>query len=124
MYLLLSLLFTFDFCLGHHPHTILYNTHTDLRVATISNTRKFHTHTIVKDLHYASSITYLYNGSLICWVEEDDSEIECASFDGNNIWNRTTYAKMVPSGEGIACDWLTKKLYWTDRAERRIEVRI
>lgn len=36
--------------------------------------------------------------------------------------NRTTYAKNVPSPDGLACDWLTKKLYWTDSESKRIEV--
>lgn len=41
---------------------------------------------------------------------------------GSNSGNKTTYAKNVPSPDGLACDWLTKKLYWTDSESKRIEV--
>lgn len=119
---MLLLFFTFEVCVCQY--IVVYNTQKDLRVATISKTKKPSWHTVAKDLQEVTSITYLHSASIVCWVDDVVPQIECASFNGTHTWNRTVYAKMVPAGDGIACDWLTKKLYWTDNVSKRIEVRV
>ena len=120
--MLLLLLLVFEVCTCHH--TILFNTQKDLRTATISKGKKAAgTHTLIKDLQDVTVISYMHSTSLVCWINDVSPQIECASFNGSHAWNRTVYSKMVPSGDGLACDWLTKKLYWTDNVSKRIEVR-
>ena len=34
----------------------------------------------------------------------------------------TVAARGVVKPEGVACDWVTKKVYWTDSETKRIEV--
>ena len=102
-------------------HTILFNTKKDLRVAILQKPKKISI--IVRDQQEATAIDYVYNSSLICWADANLEQIDCAAFNGSSATNRTTYAKgSVPSPDGVACDWLTKKLYWTDNESKKIEV--
>lgn len=101
-------------CLCHH--TILLNTQKDIRLVRGPKKAQI----VVKDLQEANAIDYLYQESTVCWVDHGSDhlteEVACTSY--NTSTHKTTLAKNgITYPDGIACDWLTKKLYWTDRGD-------
>ena len=119
MHILWLFLVAVNVCVCYH--TILFNTQKDIRVALLQRPKKISI--IAKDQQEATAIDYIYNGSLVCWADANLEQIDCASFSGTNTTNKTIYAKgSVPSPDGVACDWLTKKLYWTDNESKKLEV--
>lgn len=101
--------------------SLLFATTRDIRLVNPARPKKVQI--LVSDLRTAHGVDYCYNDSLICWSDTFTEEINCAPFTGSQANNETTYTTNgVPSAEGLACDWLTKKLYWTDSFTKKIEV--
>ena len=61
----------------------------------------------------------------MCWSEIKPQTIKCSEIDPKKkgrVEKETVAARGVVKPEGIACDWVTKKVYWTDSETKRIEV--
>lgn len=102
-----------------HP-TLLFSTGKDIRIANISRPSKVTT--IVKDLEQSFALDFCYEGRLVCW-SDSKSLIQCVSYDGSHIGSKVNIiANQQLVADGLACDWLTQKLYWTHAEAHRIEV--
>ncbi|KAJ9592050.1 hypothetical protein L9F63_001429, partial [Diploptera punctata] len=122
--------------------SLLFSTSKDIRVANISKPNKVVT--IVKDLDLeeGASVDFYYEGGLVCWTDHGLEMIQCISYNGTVTGPKFLYLdtdyyyyyyyyyyQQVPvittgliSPAGLACDWYTQKLYWTDGETNRIEV--
>uniref|UniRef100_W5KCE8 Low density lipoprotein receptor-related protein 5 n=1 Tax=Astyanax mexicanus TaxID=7994 RepID=W5KCE8_ASTMX len=73
---------------------------------------------VVSDLEDAAAVDFLFSEGLIFWTDVSEEAIK------QTYYNQTT--NLVVSGldspDGLACDWLGRKLYWTDSETNRIEV--
>uniref|UniRef100_A0A665WA41 EGF-like domain-containing protein n=1 Tax=Echeneis naucrates TaxID=173247 RepID=A0A665WA41_ECHNA len=73
---------------------------------------------VVSDLEDAAAVDFLYAEGLIFWTDVSEEAIK------QTHWNQSS--NLVVSGldspDGLACDWLGRKLYWTDSETNRIEV--
>ncbi|CAG4941600.1 unnamed protein product [Colias eurytheme] len=101
---------------------LLYSTAADIRVGNVSRLSK--ANPIIKGLEQGSAVDFLHRKDLICWSDQTAELIQCMQY------NETYYAgekkRIVSEGlitpTGIAIDWYTNKLYWTDGETNRIEV--
>ncbi|XP_050407937.1 low-density lipoprotein receptor-related protein 6 [Patella vulgata] len=76
---------------------------------------------IVNNQEDASAVDFLYNENSIFWTDVSEEVIKRTYLNDtqNSIGVITTG---LVSPDGLACDWLGRKLYWTDSETNRIEV--
>uniref|UniRef100_A0A2H1W340 SFRICE_002592 n=1 Tax=Spodoptera frugiperda TaxID=7108 RepID=A0A2H1W340_SPOFR len=100
---------------------LLYSTASDIRVVNTSKLSKVNT--IVKDLEQGSAVDFLHRKDLICWSDQTAELIQCMSYNETHVGDKV---RIVSDGlitpTGLAIDWYTDKLYWTDGETNRIEV--
>ena len=76
---------------------------------------------VISGLEDAAALDFLYDEEVIFWTDVSLEVIQAASFsDPQSKWDVITTGLVSP--DGLACDWLGKKLYWTDSDTNRIEV--
>jgi low density lipoprotein receptor-related protein 5/6 len=112
-------------CVSPRPY-ILFANRKDIRLMEVTdNKRKVATNIIVKNLEDAAAIDYFLELNQVCWSEINREVIRCAEIDPR-ARGKVTKTNIVTTGlikpEGLACDWVNNKLYWTDSDTKRIEV--
>ncbi|XP_021709286.1 low-density lipoprotein receptor-related protein 6 [Aedes aegypti] len=108
---------------------LLYTTYIDIRLAnvTIQQNTTCSVEILVKDLNEASAMDFYYDRGLVCFTEHNSETIQCAQMRGDGAPQATVNKTAVithglDKPEGLAIDWYTDKLYWTDGETNRIEV--
>ncbi|XP_028177587.1 low-density lipoprotein receptor-related protein 6 [Ostrinia furnacalis] len=100
---------------------LLYSTTSDIRVANISRLSK--ANAIVKGLEQGSAVDFIHRKNLICWSDQTAELIQCMNYNETYSGEKM---RIVSEGlitpTGIAIDWYTEKIYWTDGETNRIEV--
>ncbi|KAL1489546.1 hypothetical protein ABEB36_013499 [Hypothenemus hampei] len=115
---------------GHSPLTasavtLLYSTTKEIRIitSTFSNkNQKIKPTAIIKNYTYISPIDFHYDQKKICWADHELESIQCCVLNGLNAENKTVIMTGVLIPDGLAIDWLTNNIYWTDTETNRIEV--
>ncbi|XP_063231013.1 low-density lipoprotein receptor-related protein 6 isoform X2 [Bacillus rossius redtenbacheri] len=93
----------------------------DVRIANISRSPK--SALLVKNLEEGAALDFYYEGSLVCWTEHASEMIQCVSYNGTTAGPKVGVVTTgLATPDGLAVDWLTQKLYWTDGEANRIEV--
>ncbi|KAJ8675255.1 hypothetical protein QAD02_011041 [Eretmocerus hayati] len=101
---------------------LLFATNKDIRVANVSRSNKV-VSTIVKDLSEGVTLDFYYERGLVCWSDSALELIQCVHTNGTYAQEPITVVNSsLISPDGLACDWYTGKLYWTDGEKNRIEV--
>lgn len=120
--MLLAATFAFTCILTCYAHpTLLFTTGKDIRIANISRPSKFNS--IVKDLEQGNALDFYYEGHMVCWSDLLLGVIQCVTYNGTHIGSKINLiANRQVLADGLACDWLTQKLYWTDADAHTIEV--
>lgn len=102
---------------------MLFATNKDIRVANVSRPSKITS--IVKDLSEGVTLDFYHERNLVCWSDIGLEMIQCVRANGTHA-NQQERLTLVNSSllapDGLACDWYTGKLYWTDGEKNRIEV--
>jgi len=108
------------YCLLGLP-VVVFATHKDIRMTNVSRNNKFSI--IVKDLSEGAALDFYYEQGLICWSDSNLEIIQCVQYNGTHTGERKLLVNSsLISPDGLACDWYTGKLYWTDGEKNRIEV--
>ncbi|KAJ2950571.1 hypothetical protein O0L34_g8817 [Tuta absoluta] len=100
---------------------LLYTTALDIRVGDMTKFTKVNT--IIKGLEQGSAVDFLHRKDLICWSDQTAEHIQCMKYNDTYSGDKV---RIVSEGlitpTGIAIDWYTDKIYWTDGETNRIEV--
>ncbi|XP_048887171.1 low-density lipoprotein receptor-related protein 5-like [Brienomyrus brachyistius] len=77
----------------------------------------------------AVAVDFLFSEGLIFWTDVSEEAIKQTYYNqSSNAMkeatqsNKQTVVSGLDSPDGLACDWLGRKLYWTDSETNRIEV--
>lgn len=78
---------------------------------------------VVGGLEDAAAVDYVYALGLIYWSDVSEEAIKRTFFNRSGAaGSAQTVVPGLVAPDGLACDWLGKKLYWTDSDTNRIEV--
>uniref|UniRef100_A0A8C7KAC0 Low density lipoprotein receptor-related protein 6 n=2 Tax=Oncorhynchus kisutch TaxID=8019 RepID=A0A8C7KAC0_ONCKI len=104
---------------------LLYANRRDLRLVDAAHGRANAT-VVVGGLEDAAAVDYVYAQGLVYWSDVSEEAIKCTTFNQSGPGSAAAAQTVVVSGlaspDGLACDWLGRKLYWTDSETNRIEV--
>ncbi|XP_055383334.1 low-density lipoprotein receptor-related protein 6 [Condylostylus longicornis] len=107
------------------PAILLFTTYHDIRIANITPIGSPSVDILAKDLAEGTAIDFFYEKNLVCWADSSHETIECIHVNSTQT-TKTSKHNVISSGldkpEGIAIDWYTDKIYWTDGEKNRIEV--
>uniref|UniRef100_A0AAY5F3Y8 Low density lipoprotein receptor-related protein 5 n=1 Tax=Electrophorus electricus TaxID=8005 RepID=A0AAY5F3Y8_ELEEL len=80
---------------------------------------------VVSDLEDAAAVDFIFTEGLIFWTDVSEEAIKQTYYNqSTNLLGtgQTVVVAGLDSPDGLACDWLGRKLYWTDSETNRIEV--
>lgn len=101
---------------------LLYANRRDLRLVDAAHGRGNAT-VVIGGLEDAAAVDYVYAQGLIYWSDVSEESIKRTLFNGSTPSGiQTTVVSNLASPDGLACDWMGNKLYWTDSETNRIEV--
>lgn len=75
---------------------------------------------MVSGLEDAAALDFLFEDQLIYWTDVSQERIKSARLVGSMSATDVVSTGLV-SPDGLACDWITRKLYWVDSETNRIE---
>lgn len=100
---------------------LLYANRRDLRLVDAAH-EKANATVVVGGLEDAAAVDYVYSQGLIYWSDVSEEAIKRTVFNQSGAHTVQTVIPGLASPDGLACDWLGSKLYWTDSETNRIEV--
>lgn len=100
---------------------LLYANRRDLRLVDAAH-EKANATVVVGGLEDAAAVDYVYSLGLIYWSDVSEEAIKRTVFNQSGASAVQTVIPGLASPDGLACDWLGRKLYWTDSETNRIEV--
>ncbi|MEQ2207779.1 Low-density lipoprotein receptor- protein 6 [Xenoophorus captivus] len=100
---------------------LLYANRRDLRIVDVAH-EKANATVVVGGLEDAAAVDYVYSQGLIYWSDVSEEAIKRTFFNQSGASTAQTVVPGLAAPDGLACDWLGKKLYWTDSDTNRIEV--
>ncbi|KAM9276077.1 low-density lipoprotein receptor-related protein 6 isoform 5-T5 [Cariama cristata] len=99
---------------------LLYANRRDLRLVDAANGKENAT-VIVGGLEDAAAVDFVFVKGLIYWSDVSEEAIKRTEFNKSGSVQNVVISGLL-SPDGLACDWLGEKLYWTDSETNRIEV--
>ncbi|KAM5263343.1 low-density lipoprotein receptor-related protein 6 isoform 5-T5 [Ctenodactylus gundi] len=99
---------------------LLYANRRDLRLVDATNGKENAT-IIVGGLEDAAAVDFVFGHGLIYWSDVSEEAIKRTEFNKTESVQNVVVSGLL-SPDGLACDWLGEKLYWTDSETNRIEV--
>uniref|UniRef100_A0A672FRK9 Low density lipoprotein receptor-related protein 6 n=1 Tax=Salarias fasciatus TaxID=181472 RepID=A0A672FRK9_SALFA len=113
------------FCFVWRDPLLLYANRRDLRLVDAGRD-KANASVVVGGLEDAAAVDFVFSRGLIYWSDVSEEAIKRTSFNrsggGGGGGGVETVVPGLASPDGLACDWLGSKLYWTDSETNRIEV--
>uniref|UniRef100_A0A672JJU4 Low density lipoprotein receptor-related protein 5 n=1 Tax=Salarias fasciatus TaxID=181472 RepID=A0A672JJU4_SALFA len=111
------------FCVASSPGSplLLFANRRDVRLVDAEGVRG-ESAIVVSDLEDAAAVDFLYAEGLIFWTDVSEEAIKQTHWNQSSNCKSTVVVSGLDSPDGLACDWLGKKLYWTDSETNRIEV--
>lgn len=99
---------------------LLYANRRDLRLVDAANGKENAT-IVVGGLEDAAALDFVFSHGLIYWSDVSEEAIKRIEFNKTESVQNVVVSGLL-SPDGLACDWLGEKLYWTDSETNRIEV--
>ncbi|RUS74219.1 hypothetical protein EGW08_018025 [Elysia chlorotica] len=76
---------------------------------------------LISNLDDATAIDFLFEENMVFWTAANMVAIKRMNIKTSRN-PKTTVSKDLQSLDGLACDWVSRKLYWSDSETNRIEV--
>lgn len=76
---------------------------------------------LISNLEDATALDFNYEEEILFWADVGLEEIRSMKINDPKTSRSIVYTGLM-SPDGLAYDWLGKKLYWTDSETNRIEV--
>lgn len=101
---------------------MLFANRKDIRLVNVTRGKPNVT-VVVGDLDDTAAVDFIYNESYIFWTDINLEMIKRAVVNqSRHMTTKGIITTGLVSPDGLACDWIGKKLYWTDAETNRIEV--
>ena len=98
------------------PLRLLYSDRHSIRLLQVTgnqnNQNNFTTSVLAKGLQDAIAVAFHYQDKLLFWTDVSLGKILRKSLGNSKV--ETVVSVNANRSEGIAIDWVTKKIYWTD----------
>ncbi|KAG5877087.1 hypothetical protein JTB14_015462 [Gonioctena quinquepunctata] len=102
---------------------LLYSTAKDIRLVNSTRaTNRGKSVIVVKNYTYIAAIDYHYELKHIFWADHECQTIFRIDYEDGTTRNKVEIVNDVFTPDGLACDWVTNKIYWTDSETNHIEV--
>lgn len=111
---------------------LLYTNRRELKILTVSFSNDsngqrqvfLNASKVTSNLEDVPAIDYSYNENLIFWSDIETEQIKSLRLDTSQSMKPiiSHISSGVMSADGLACDWVTKKIYWADSEIKIIEV--
>uniref|UniRef100_A0A7M4FXE4 Low-density lipoprotein receptor-related protein n=2 Tax=Crocodylus porosus TaxID=8502 RepID=A0A7M4FXE4_CROPO len=100
---------------------LLFANRRDVRLVDAGGT-KLESTIVVSGLEDAAAVDFQYSQGIVFWTDVSEEAIKQTYINqtGNVVQNVIISGLVSP--DGLACDWIGRKLYWTDSETNRIEV--
>ncbi|KAK7873393.1 hypothetical protein R5R35_000192 [Gryllus longicercus] len=121
-------------------YRLLFTTSKEIRVVSVTGGHRPRPQQdvgkLVQDMEGCAAVDYLYDAGLVCWTDLALERIQCVPYNGSahpapvagaggghgaSAVQRIVTSELI-SPDGLAADWYTRKLYWTDGEMNRVEV--
>ncbi|CAL1279908.1 unnamed protein product, partial [Larinioides sclopetarius] len=100
---------------------LLFSNQKDIRLIDAEPQRRNSSRILIKDLEDVNFVDFYFEEQLIFWADVALEEIRCMHMnDPKN--NKSIITTGLISPDGLAVDWMGKKLYFSDSETNRIEV--
>ncbi|KAL2303465.1 hypothetical protein Nmel_008733 [Mimus melanotis] len=111
----------FSLCPSAASPFLLFANRRDVRLVDAGGT-KLESTVVVSGLEDAAAVDFQYSQGIVFWTDVSEEAIKQTYINqtGNVVQNVIISGLVSP--DGLACDWIGKKLYWTDSETNRIEV--
>lgn len=106
------------------PASLIFTTYNDIRVVNVSTSAPS-IGIVIKDLVEGAALDFFYEKQLVCWTDHGSGTIDCKRLNetpGNGGGKFSVVSAGLDKPDGLAIDWYTEKIYWTDGETDRIEV--
>ncbi|XP_051476203.1 low-density lipoprotein receptor-related protein 5 isoform X2 [Apus apus] len=105
---------------GASPY-LLFANRRDVRLVDAGG-MKLESTVVVSGLEDAAAVDFQYSQGIVFWTDVSEEAIKQTYINqtGNVVQNVIISGLVSP--DGLACDWIGQKLYWTDSETNRIEV--
>lgn len=77
---------------------------------------------LMVNLEDVPAIDFSFDENIIFWSDIDHEQIKSLRFNSTFKLVVTHVSSDVMSPDGLACDWVTKKIYWADSEMKKIQV--
>ena len=99
---------------------LLFANRKDVRLVDAGNPRGNST-VVISDLEDAAAVDFIFEENAIFWTDVSLEVIKRTWVNVSDV-SEDVVSTGLTSPDGLATDWLGRKLYWTDSETNRIEV--
>ncbi|KAK2100003.1 hypothetical protein P7K49_021351 [Saguinus oedipus] len=100
---------------------LLFANRRDVRLVDAGRV-KLETTVVVGGLEDAAAVDFQFSKGVVYWTDVSEEAIKQTYLNHTGVAVQTVVISGLVSPDGLACDWVGKKLYWTDSETNRIEV--
>ena len=107
---------------------LLFANRKDIRLVNVTNDKpndakvKPNVTVVVSDLDDAAATDFIYDEGYVYWTDINLEMIRRTTINQTRQTTKGIVTSGLVSPDGLACDWIGRKLYWTDAETNRIEV--